>query len=148
MYILKMNGEKIGEAAERFEPVQHGWKSGVYMVQSVDCIQEYVPQEGEDETGLPFESIHPDKEEPTGPGMVTVIEFKMCFTSPERIAIYALRDAGDPVMTDWLSILDDPRCTGVDLGLESTRSGVEYLVDKVAGFTESRANSVLKGEMI
>jgi len=82
------------------------------------------------------------------PGLVTVIEFKMCFTSPERIAIYALRDAGDPILTDWLSILDDPRCTGVDLGLESTRSGVEYLVDKVAGFTESRAISVLKGEMI
>jgi len=92
----------------------------------------------------PVEPVIPEPE----PKQLTVIEFKMCFTSPERIAIYALRDAGDPVLTDWLSILDDPRCTGVDLGLENTRSAVEYLVGKVTDFTETRADAVLNGEMI
>lgn len=68
-------------------------------------------------------------EPPTPPApQVSPVEFKLLFTSAERLAIRAARTAGDLVLEDWFGILDDPRLTVVDLGLKSTQDGVGYLV--------------------
>ena len=45
-------------------------------------------------TPEPVDVVEPEAE----PKTLTVIEFKMCFTSPERIGIYTLKDAGNPIL--------------------------------------------------
>lgn len=80
--------------------------------------------------------------------IISVIEMKLCFTSAERIAIYALKDAGDAVASDWLSILDDPRTKMVNLGLRGIQDGVNYFVGKIPNFDQERASQVLAGKLI
>jgi hypothetical protein len=60
------------------------------------------------------------------PPKVSPLEYKLLFTSAERIAIAAAK-ATDPVLQDLYSILDDPRLTFVDLGLQSTSDALDYL---------------------
>ena len=57
---------------------------------------------------------------------VTPVEFKMLFTSAERIAIKEARTT-DPVIDDYFDIVEDPRLQVVDLGLHSVREGIQYL---------------------
>lgn len=57
---------------------------------------------------------------------LTPVQFKLLFTSAERIAIYAAKEA-DPVLSDAFSLLDDPRLTEVDLNLQSNRDLIAYL---------------------
>lgn len=57
---------------------------------------------------------------------VSPIEFKLLFTSTERIAIKAAK-ATDPILEDAFEILDDPRLTYVDLTLTSNKNLVGYL---------------------
>lgn len=52
-------------------------------------------------------------------------EFLLRFTPQERVAI---RASQDPILVDWLLILNDPRLTRVDLTLPATRGGLDYLV--------------------
>lgn len=58
---------------------------------------------------------------------VSPIEFKLLFTAPERVAI---KNSVDPVVQDFFSIIDDPRLTKVELGLQSTQDALQYLVSK------------------
>jgi len=60
------------------------------------------------------------------PKIVSPVEFKLLFTSPERIAIKAAR-ATDPVIDDFYDLLDDPRLSGVNLSLQSTQDAVGYM---------------------
>jgi hypothetical protein len=60
------------------------------------------------------------------PKIVSPVEFKLLFTSPERIAIKAAR-ATDPVIDDFYELLDDPRLSGVNLGLQSIQDAVGYM---------------------
>ena len=53
------------------------------------------------------------------------VEFKLLFTSAERIKLGELR-ATDPILDDFFSILDDPRLTEVRLDRPSVQQGVEY----------------------
>jgi len=80
--------------------------------------------------------------------VLSIIEFKMCFTSAERVAIYALKDSGDAFTTDWLSILDDPRSKNVDLSLVGVQDAVNYFIGKIKGFDDVRAEEVLSGHLI
>lgn len=59
--------------------------------------------------------------------VVTPPEFLLLFTAAERVAIRAARES-DPVIGDWLAILEDPRLTQVDVTLQATRDGLDYLV--------------------
>lgn len=77
---------------------------------------------------------------------VSPVEFKLLFTSSERIAIAAAR-ADDLILNDFYSILDDPRLTKVDLSLSYTRQGIDYLVFKGL-ITEERKNQILSAEFI
>ena len=58
------------------------------------------------------------------PPKVSPIEFKLLFTAVERVAIKA---STDPIVQDFFSIVEDPRLTVVDLGLQSTQDALAYL---------------------
>lgn len=89
---------------------------------------------------------HPPAEIPLPPfKKVSPVEFKLLFTSQERVAINAAR-AADPVIDDFFDIVDDPRLTHVDLGLQSTQDALSYLVAKSL-LTEDRKSEILRGEV-
>lgn len=72
---------------------------------------------------------------------VSPIEFKLLFTSGERIAI---KSSTDPVVQDFYEITNDPRLTHVDLGLKSTQDAIAHLVH-VGILTQARADAILTG---
>jgi hypothetical protein len=71
---------------------------------------------------------------------VSPVQFKLLFTSPERIAIKA---SADPVVQDFFDIVNDLRLTHVDLGLQSTQDALSYLVSVNLLTTERRAEILL-----
>ena len=77
------------------------------------------------------------------PPKLTPIEFKLCFTSQERIAINTLK-ATDPIVADAYSILDDVRLQAVDLSLQSNINLIDYLVS-VKAITAARAVIIKTG---
>lgn len=58
------------------------------------------------------------------PPMVTVITYKLLFTSAERIAVKA---SADPVIIDLQELMNDPRTTHVDLALQSISDALDYM---------------------
>ena len=61
------------------------------------------------------------------PPQISPVEFKLLFTVFERVAIKA---STDPVVQDFFEIVNDPRLTHVDLGLQSTKDALAYLTSK------------------
>lgn len=88
----------------------------------------------------------PDKKLELRSHLVSPLQFKLCFTSEERLAIRAALES-DPVISDWFEIIEDPRLTQVDLSLQSTKDGIAYLVSKGI-LTEDRAAEILAGKVI
>lgn len=82
---------------------------------------------------------------PTKPPTIKVspVEFKLLFTSIERLAIKAL-GVEDPIVGDVLEILDDPRLTEVNLNLQSNVDYLSYLVNKGV-LEEDRVAEILTG---
>ena len=74
---------------------------------------------------------------------VSPVEFKLLFTSPERVAIKAAVST-DAVIEDFWSIVEDTRLTYVDLGLQSTQDCLAYMVIK-SFITEERKAEILTG---
>jgi hypothetical protein len=56
--------------------------------------------------------------------LISPIEFKMLFSAQERIAIKA---SVDPVVQDFISIVEDPRLNNVDRNLQSVKDALNYL---------------------
>lgn len=82
---------------------------------------------------------------PTYP-KVSPVEFKLLFTSQERVAIKAAR-ATDPVIDDFYDIVEDPRMEYVDFGLKSVRDSVEYLA--TAGLiAPERVAEIISGKLV
>ena len=80
------------------------------------------------------------------PPKVSPVEFMLLFTSQERVAIKAARSS-DPIIDDFLDVIEDPRLTVVDLGLGSTVSAINYMV--YAGkLTAERKAEILTGVML
>jgi hypothetical protein len=77
------------------------------------------------------------------PPKVSPVEFMLLFTAAERVAIKAAR-ATNPVIDDFLDIIDDPRLTYVDLGLVSTQEAVGYLAMEGI-IAEARIQAILSG---
>lgn len=71
------------------------------------------------------------------------IEFKLLFLPSERVAIKQLR-ATDPMVEDFMSIVEDPRITHIDLSLQSTRYALAYLEEKGL-ITATRLQQILTG---
>ena len=112
--------------AEQFEPVpdevQAGWVRN---------------EDGE------WEAPAPSPSEAT---KVSPVEFKLLFTSAERVAIKAAR-ATDQVIDDFYDIVEDPRLTFVDLGLQSTQDALSYMVAQGL-LTAERATEILAGVVL
>lgn len=75
------------------------------------------------------------------PVKVSPVEFKLLFTAPERVAIKA---SADPIVQDFFEIVNDPRLTFVDLGLQSTHDALAYL-EGIGLIAEGRAAVILAG---
>lgn len=89
----------------------------------------------------PVDPPAPVAEHPT----VSPIEFKLLFTLQERLAINKVRDT-DPVLDDFFGLIEDPRLTFVDLGLQSTRDAIGYLAAQGLIGAE-RVEQILAGVM-
>lgn len=76
---------------------------------------------------------------------VTPVQFKMLFTSAERIAIKAAKTT-DPVLEDAFEILEDPRLTEVDLGIKSNQDLLLYMVSNGL-ITDARRMEILTGKL-
>jgi hypothetical protein len=77
---------------------------------------------------------------------VTPVQFKLLFTSPERVAIKGAR-ATDPVVDDLWELVEDPRMEYVDFGLKSVRDSIEYLA--TAGLiAPERVAEILAGKLV
>jgi len=100
-----------------------------------------------------FAPPEPEPETPTY-AQVSPVQFKLLFTSAERLAIKTLKTT-DPMVEDFYEIVDDPRLETVDFSLQSVRDGVTYVFGKlVEGGTltqeemDARLPQVFTGEMI
>lgn len=91
------------------------------------------------------ESLPEPTPAPTEAPKVSPVEFKLLFTSPERVAIKAAR-ASDPVIDDFFDIVEDPRLTEVNLGLQSTKDALSYMVDQQL-LTAERREQILSGQV-
>lgn len=78
--------------------------------------------------------------------LLSPVEFKMLFTSAERIAIKAAR-ATDEILADGFEILEDPRLTTIDLNLQSVRDLIDYMVS-LNLITAIRAEEIKSGKML
>lgn len=85
---------------------------------------------------------HPLPPLPVAPTL-SPIEFKLLFHPKERVAIKQLR-ATDPMVEDFMSIVEDPRITHIDLSLQSTRYALAYLEEKGL-ITAIRLQQILTG---
>jgi len=75
---------------------------------------------------------------------ISPVEFKLLFTATERIAIRSIKTTDD-VLHDFMSIIEDPRLTFVNLNLKSVQEGIDYLV-VLEILTPERAVEVKTGE--
>lgn len=80
------------------------------------------------------------------PPQVSSVEFKMLFTSAERVAIREARKT-DAVVDDFFDLVEDPRLTYVDLALPSVQGALQYLV-AVELLTEERVPEILSGKVL
>lgn len=77
------------------------------------------------------------------PPKVSVIEYKMLFTSAERIAVKA---STDPVIIDLQELMNDPRTVNVDLSLQSISDALDYMT-AIGLIAAGRKAEILTGEI-
>lgn len=85
---------------------------------------------------------------------VSPVQFKLLWTSAERISLRSLRTS-DVVLQDFFDIIEDPRLTAVDLYLQSTQDGVTYAVNALvtagtipAENAATRISEILSGKFV
>ena len=88
----------------------------------------------------------PEQSIPQEFAKVSPVEFMLLFTSAERVGIKSKR-AGDLVIDDFMGIVDDPRLTHVDLGLQSTQDALYYFVS-IGILTEERRTEIISGKVL
>ena len=120
------------DIAAQFEPVPDEVKQGWIRNEA-----------GEWEAPAPSPEPEPTPSEAT---KVSPVEFKLLFTSAERVAIKAAR-ATDQVIDDFYDIVEDPRLTFVDLGLQSTQDALSYMVAQGL-LTAERRSEILAGVVL
>lgn len=77
---------------------------------------------------------------------VSPVEFKMLFTSVERVAIRKARTT-DPTVDDFFDLVEDPRLTYVDLALPSVQGALHYLAATQL-ITDARIAEILSGKVL
>lgn len=78
-------------------------------------------------------------------GGITPVEFKTLFTVQERVALRELRKT-DPIVQEFMDIVDDPRCTTILLNSQGTVDGLGYLVSKGI-LEEERVPEILSAKL-
>lgn len=89
-----------------------------------------------------FQPKKPPESVPAQP-QVSPVEFKLLFTAQERVAIKTSTDAQ---VLDFFEIVNDPRLTHVDLGLQSTADALAYLT-QLGILAEGRTAQILEGKI-
>lgn len=74
-------------------------------------------------------------------GCISPVEFKLLFTSLERIAIKASTDL---IVQDFFEIVNDPRLTKVSLVMNSTKDALAYL-ESIKLLEVGRKEQILSG---
>lgn len=124
------NNQFHPDIAREFEPVPDEVKPG------------WVRTDGKWEAPGPTPQPEPGPVYPK----VSPVEFKMLFTSQERIAIKNAR-ANDPVVDDFFDLVEDPRLTYVDLALQSVQDAVGYLANQSL-IAPERVPEILSGQLV
>ena len=75
---------------------------------------------------------------------ISVIKFKLLFTTQERVAINGARKT-DNIIDDYLRILNDPRLSDIDLNLPIIAEALQYFVSQSI-LNSDRPAQILKGE--
>lgn len=120
------------DIARQFEQVPDNVKQGWVRIDGVWSAPTPAPQPEPEP-----EQVYPK---------VTPVQFKLLFTSPERVAIKAAR-ATDPVVDDLWDLVEDPRMEYVDFGLKSVRDSIEYLA--TAGLiAPERVAEIISGKLV
>jgi hypothetical protein len=78
---------------------------------------------------------------PVVPPTVSVITYKMLFTSAERVAT---KNSVDEVIIDLMELTNDPRTTVVDLSLASVGEALDYMTS-IGILAEGRKAEILLG---
>lgn len=86
----------------------------------------------------------PSEPQPEPDITVSPIEFKLLFKLHERVAIKAARTT-DPIVDDFMEIIEDVRLTHINLSLSSTREGVDYL-ESVGLIENGRSAEILSNK--
>ena len=137
---------------ERVRDVCHGNPDELYhpdvaQFYSADVPDDAANGDGWDGTTLTKPVIpDPVPVEPPAPvpPKVSPVQFKLLFSPQERVAI---KTSTDPVVQDFFEIVNDPRLTYVDLGLQSTKDAIGYLQSEGL-LTGERAAAILAGKLL
>lgn len=118
-----------------------------------DIAKDFVPVPDQVENGWTVEAgkwSAPTPVEPVAPApvypKVSPVEFKMLFTSMERVAIRTAR-ATDPTVDDFFDLVEDPRLSYVDLALPSVQGALHYLAATQL-ITDARIPEILSGNVL
>lgn len=93
--------------------------------------------------GVQLADPHRDYELIQDPPVVSAIQYKMLFTSAERIAAKA---STDPVIMDLQELLNDPRTNSIDLSLQSISDALDYMT-YIGLIVIGRKAEILTGEV-
>lgn len=131
--------------------VCHGNPQECYTPDVAAFYLEHVPDDAEHGDGWDGTTLTKPTPPTPAPAVpeapkVSPVEFKLLFTPQERVAIKQAR-ASDPVIDDFYDIVEDPRLTSVDLGLQSTKDAIGYLQSNGL-LTAERAAAILTGQLI
>lgn len=128
-----------GDPAELFH-------SDIAALYSVDVPDDTQPGATQDDAGNWINRAAPAELEPAAPvpPKLSPVEFKLLFTAGERVAI---KKSTDEIVQDFFSIVEDPRLTHVDMGLQSTKEAIAYL-RAIGLLTAERAEAILTGQVV
>jgi len=119
-------------------------KNGV-VVNTIEADQSFIDQikDQYDEIVEVVPTVPTEPVEPINTDfyIISPVQFKLLFTSEERVSIKSARTS-DPVIDDFFDIIDDPRLSEVNLQLNSTIDALSYFVTKKL-ITEERKNQIL-----
>lgn len=125
--------ENIETGGQLNSSTQPEWAGGVW-----DCGDFRVT----DPTGKAYSVT----ELPPAAPKVSPVEFKMLFTSVERVAIRTARTT-DPTVDDFFDLVEDPRLTYVDLALPSVQGALHYLAAAQL-IADARIPEILSGKVL
>lgn len=126
MKLLDKNGDTLCEVSfAEYSSTRGGWETSIGFVSDQD--RQY--------------SLSAD----TYP-QVSPVQFKMLFTSMERVAIREARKT-DPTVDDFFDLMEDPRLTYVDLALPSVQGALHYLAT-TSLITDARIPEILSGKVL